>query len=178
MADNFLAEIRIFPFNFAPLGWAFCNGQLLSISQNTALFSLVGTQYGGNGTTTFGLPNLQGQAAINQGQGAGLTFYNVGETAGVVNVTLISNQIAAHTHNVNCYNDVGLNPGPAGNVLASSGADSRGNVLYSAATSGTTVNMNAAQIGTTGGSQAHNNMSPYLALNYCIAMQGIYPARN
>ena len=176
--DQFVAQISIFPFNFPPAGWAFCNGQILAISQNTALFSLLGTQYGGNGTSNFALPDLQGRASISQGQGPALSPYSVGEQTGSSSVTLISNEIPAHAHNVNCFDDAGLNPGPGANILAASGADSRGNVLYNDGTVGGTVNMNAAQVLPAGGSQPHNNMSPYVTLNYCIALQGIFPARN
>jgi microcystin-dependent protein len=175
--DPFVAEIRIFGCNFAPVGWAFCNGQLLSIASNTALFSLVGTYYGGNGTTTFGLPNLQGKAAISQGQGPGLSNYVLGEQTGSENVSLNSNQNGVHNHNVNCYNDAGDSPGPAANVLGAAGAD-RGLVMYSTAATGATVGMNPAQLAVSGSGSPHNNMSPYFVLNYCIALQGVYPSRN
>jgi len=119
MADPFLGEIRIFGFNFAPTGWALCNGQLLPISQNTALFSLLGTTYGGNGTTTFALPNLQNGAPLQQGQGAGLSPYALGQVGGETAVTLITNEIPAHTHTPACLNGAGTSTSPAGNVLAS-----------------------------------------------------------
>lgn len=176
--DPFISEIRIFGCNFAPVGWALCQGQLLSIQSNTALFSLLGTFYGGNGVTNFGLPDLRSRAAVGQGQGPGLTPYSIGETGGSETVTLLSNQLAVHSHNVNCYNADGSAGGPGGNILASSGTDSRGNVLYNDASSGALVSMNAQQISLTGNGLPHNNMSPYLTLNFCIALTGVYPQRN
>ncbi len=177
MADNFLAEIRIFPFNFPPTGWALCNGQILPISQNTALFSLLGTNYGGNGVSNFGLPNLQGKAALHVGasMGPGLSSYSVGEVEGVENVTLLSSQIPAHNHNVECSANSGTSPSPAGNILALSGTDNT-QTMYNNGTAGTSLN--AASLSQAGSGQAHNNMSPYLTLNFCIAMQGIFPSRN
>lgn len=174
--EPFLGEIQIFGCNFSPRGYAFCNGQLLSIAQNTALFSLLGTNFGGDGRTTFGLPDFQGRAAINDGTGPGLQNYRVGEKGGSPTVTLNTNQIPSHNHLVNSYNDAGANPGPGGNVLAASGTDSRGNMLY--ASDGPAVSMNNAQIQNTGGNQPHNNMSPYMVLNYCIALEGLFPSRN
>ncbi|GAB2809487.1 phage tail protein [Ferruginibacter profundus] len=174
--DAYIAEIRVFGCNFAPKNWAQCNGQLLAIASNTALFSLLGITYGGNGTSTFALPNLQGQAAIGQGQGNGLTGYVIGETVGSANVSLLGNEMPAHAHPVNCFNDAGTDPSPANNVLAASGTDSRANVLYSANTAAP-VAMNFQQLANTGASAPHNNMSPYVAMNYCIALQGIYPQR-
>jgi microcystin-dependent protein len=174
--DAFIAEIRVFGCNFAPKNWAQCNGQLLPIASNTALFSLIGIYYGGNGTTTFALPNLQGQAIIGQGQGPGLSMYSIGEITGTANVSLIGNQLPPHNHPVNCYNDGGSANGPGANVLATSGTDGRGNVIYSA-TAGIPVAMNPAQIAPAGNGVPHNNMSPYVAMNYCIALQGVYPQR-
>jgi len=174
--DPFIAEIRLFACNFAPKGWAFCAGQAMAVAQNSALFSLVGTMYGGNGTTTFNLPNLQGQVAVGQGQGPGLSFYSIGTPVGSETVGLQSNQAGVHSHNVNCFNAEGTADGPGGNVLATSGTDSRGNFLYTS-TPGTTVNMNSQQLGMIGNGTAHNNMSPYLTMNYCIALQGVYPQR-
>jgi len=175
--DPFIGEIRIFGCNFAPLGWAFCQGQLLAIASNTALFSLLGTNYGGNGTTNFGLPNLQGRAQVGQGQGTGLSFYSIGQMSGSETVSLTSNQNGPHSHGVNCYNDAGDSPGPGGKVLGSPGAD-RGLVMFSDGNTGTTVPMNPTQITPSGSGAPHNNLSPYLVLNYCIALQGVYPARN
>lgn len=175
--DNFLGEVRIFGCNFAPYGWATCSGQLMAIAQNTALFSLLGTQYGGDGRVTFGLPNLQGQAAIGQGQGPGLSLYVIGQQGGSELVTLNSSQSGPHTHNVNCSTNDGTNPAPNDSVLSLSGADSRANVAYVTGTTGPFVNMGATQLGLIGGNQPHNNVSPYLTLNYCIALQGVFPSR-
>ena len=172
MSDQFVAEIRIFGFNFPPVGWAFCAGQLLPISQNTALFSLVGTYYGGDGKTTFGLPNLAGLVPVHQGQGPGLSPRALGETGGAETVTLASGQMAAHTHGAACNTANGNDYGPAGDVWAK---DAGGGNEYAAAASG---QMNAASLTPAGGGQAHNNLQPYLSLNYCIAMQGIYPPRS
>ncbi|MFT3909022.1 MAG: tail fiber protein [Ferruginibacter sp.] len=174
--DPFVAEVRLFACNFAPRGWAQCMGQILPIAQNTALFSLVGTLYGGDGRTTFGLPNLQGQVALGQGQGPGLSPYQIGEVLGSETVSLLSNQGGTHTHSVNCSTNEGTVDGPKGNVLATSGTDSRGNNIYTN-TPGQTVNMNPNEITPTGGGGPHNNMSPYLTLNYCIALQGVFPQR-
>src|SRR5580698_1243006 len=173
MADPFVGEIRVFPFNFAPNGWALCNGQILPISQNTALFSLLGTYYGGNGTSNFALPNLQGNFPIHQGQGVGLSQYVIGETGGAASVTLLVSEIPTHTHTVACA-ATGNSSNPSNAVF---GAAPRGKPpAYSAAT-GTKVNMNATAVATAGGSQPHNNMPPFLTLNFCIALQGIYPSR-
>ncbi len=174
MSEAFIAEIRIFPFNFAPRGWALCNGQLLPISQNTALFSLVGTNFGGDGRSTFALPNLRGSAPIQPGQGPGLSNYNIGETGGQSTVTLLQSQIPSHTHAVNASNANGNQVGPAGNSFAKPAA-ARGLKMY-----GPTANdtMNPGATSVVGGDQPHENMMPFLVVNYCIALQGIYPARN
>lgn len=170
MSDQFVGEIRVFPFNFAPTGWAMCNGDTLSISQNTALFSLLGTQFGGNGTTNFSLPNLQGNVPIDQGSGAGLTSRIIGEVGGTPTVTLTVNEIPSHTHAVTCA-ATGTTDNPLDAVFAGS---QEGNAY---APSGTMVNMNAAAVGPAGGNLPHNNMPPYLALNFCIALTGIFPSR-
>jgi microcystin-dependent protein len=174
MSDQFLAEIRMFPFNFPPNGWAFCNGQLLPISQNTALFSLVGTFYGGNGVNNFGLPNLQGVTPLGQGQGPGLTPREVGETGGEVNVTLLQSEMPAHNHNAQAATSGGL-PGPAGNIW---GSGLKGHPGSYAASASPTVQMNPAALAPIGGNLPHNNLPPYLVLNFCIAMSGIYPSRS
>lgn len=174
--DPFVSEIRIFGCNFAPNGWAQCAGQVIAISSNTALFSLIGITYGGNGTTTFGLPNLQGQAAIGQGQGPGLSTYVIGQPVGTEMVTLQSGQAGPHTHAVDCFNAEGTDNSPNNTLLATSGTDSRGNFVYTSSP-GTTIGMNPQQLGLTGGGAPHNNMSPYLTLNYCIALQGVFPQR-
>ena len=169
MSDPFVGEIRMFGGNFAPTGWAMCNGQLLPISQNTALFSLLGTQYGGNGTSNFALPNLQGLTPMHQGQGPGLTPRSVGDQGGVETVTLTQQQIAPHTHPPLATAGAGNRQSPAGATWSSV----RGR-LY-----GTTadVAMAPGALSSTGGSQPHNNVAPYLAVTFIIALQGIFPAR-
>ena len=171
--DPFIAEVRIFAGNFAPKGWATCDGQILPISQNTALFSLVGTNYGGDGRSTFGLPNLQGRAAMNAGAGPGLTPRHLGETSGTETVTLDLTQIPSHNHNLLAANDVGDTNQPADNTFArSSGAS-----VYSPA-GPKVVAMSPVALTAVGSGQAHNNMQPYLALTFIIAMQGVYPPRS
>ena len=175
MADPFVAEIRIFPFNFAPIGWAFCDGQLMPISQNTALFSLLGTTYGGNGTSTFALPDLQGAAPMHPGQGPGLSLHDLGETGGSETVTLLESEIPAHTHTMNA------NAFPA-NIQAPSPtralAQSTGGVAYESDTTQNLVQKAPEALGPTGGDQPHNNLMPYLTLSFCIALQGVFPPRN
>lgn len=173
MADPFIGEIKIVGFNFPPRGWAFCDGQLLSIAQNTALFSILGTTYGGNGQSTFGLPNLQGRAPMHFGQGPGLTPYSLGETSGQETVTLTSTQIPLHNHGLSASSVNGSVDNPTGAIFASSGGRGRP-LLY--ATGGNQTQMAATQVG--GGSQPHENVQPYLALNFIIALQGVFPARN
>ena len=175
MADPFVAEIRIFPFNFAPTGWAFCDGQLLPISQNTALFSLLGTMYGGNGQSTFALPNLQGAAPLHHGQGPGLSERFQGETGGSETVTLLESEIPAHTHALRAY---GIDPADvqapqAGVVLGRSSGGS----AYEASPAGL-VGMAPDMLAPSGGDLPHNNMMPYLTLNFCIALQGVFPPRS
>jgi microcystin-dependent protein len=168
MADPFVAEIRIYPFTFAPSGWAFCDGQVMPISQNTALFSLLGTTYGGNGQTNFALPDLRGRAPLHPGQGPGLTLYDLGESGGQETVTLLESEIPAHSHALRGSNTLADKPAPGGNALASF----RGG--YQSAT-GNLVAMSPAALAVTGGGQPHNNMMPYLALSFCIALQGVFP---
>ena len=176
MADSFIAEIRMFGCNFAPRNWAFCNGQLLPIAQNTALFSLLGTTYGGNGTSNFALPNLQGNAANGQGQGPGLSPYQLGQTGGSSTVTLNSNQIPVHTHTAIGDNGDGVNGnGPIGHAWATPSADRDIN-LYD--TSGALVNMSPNALANTGGGGPHNNLMPYLVVNFCICLFGVFPSRN
>ena len=176
MADQFLGEIRITPYNFAPKGWAFCNGQHLQIIQNTALFSLLGTSYGGNGQTTFGLPNLQNSAPIQQGQGPGLSSYDLGQTGGASTVTLTQAEMPTHAHAVACDPAAGSQQGAAGGVWAASAAGRASPPYYSVAATGL-IPMSPAAITLTGGSQPHNNRSPHLGLNFIIAVEGVYPAR-
>jgi microcystin-dependent protein len=173
MSEPFVAQIQIFGFNFAPQGWALCQGQILPISQNTALFSLLGTQYGGDGKSNFALPNMQGNIAIGQGQGPGLTSRAVGETGGQQSVTLTSNQLASHTHPATCNNAVGTVYDPAGEVWSQ---DAGGNQEYGSATVSGQMAPNA--IMPAGGGQPHNNLQPFVVLNFCIALQGIFPARS
>ncbi len=173
MADPFVAEIRIFPFNFAPKGWAFCDGQILPLSQNTALFSLLGTTYGGDGKSNFALPNLQGNAPMHPGQGPGLSLHDLGETGGSETVTLLESEIPAHSHALRA--DV-LDLGDT-NVVSqnASFALSSGGTLYQG-TSNTTLS--GQSLTPAGGNQPHNNMQPYLTLSFCIALQGVYPPRS
>ena len=174
MADPFVAEIRIFPFNFPPKGWAFCDGQLLPLSQNTALFSLLGTTYGGDGKSTFALPDLQGNAAMHPGQGQGLSLRDLGEMSGSETVTLLVSEMPFHTHTLQAFNTVSgdqLGPNPNGNSLL---AKSENGALYN---TGALVTMAPQSLTPAGGSLPHNNMQPYLTLNFCIALQGVFPPR-
>jgi microcystin-dependent protein len=180
MSEPYLGEIRLFSFNFAPRGWAFCQGQTLPINQNQALFALLGTTYGGNGQTTFSLPNLAGRAAISSGQGLGLSPHNLGESAGSPSVTLTINQIPAHNHNaVGTKNKGSLTGNPLGTPVNQVWAADAGDVTkeYAPAT-GTLHQMHPAAIGQTGSSQGHENRQSFLALSYCIALQGVFPSRN
>ena len=171
----FLAEVRIFGFNFAPTGWAFCNGQLIPISQNTALFSLVGTFYGGDGKSTFALPNLQGSAAMSPGQGPGLSAHFLGEQSGSETVTLLQSEMPIHTHNILASPQPSGVSAPANDRMLSRGF---GGSPFKQQPFTNQVSMAAQQVGIAGGDFPHNNMMPYLTLNYCIALQGVFPARN
>ena len=174
MADPFVAEIRIFPFNFAPKGWAFCDGQILPLSQNTALFSLLGTTYGGNGQSTFALPDLQGNAAMHPGQGQGLSLRDLGEIGGSETVTLLESEMPLHTHFMMAAGSLAnLNaPGPTRALARSSGG-----TIYQPVTNQNIVQMAFQELSPAGGSLPHNNMQPYLTLNFCIALQGVFPPR-
>ncbi len=174
MADPFVAEIRIFPFNFAPKGWAFCNGQLLPISQNTALFALLGTVYGGDGKSTFALPDMQGNAPMHPGQGQGLSLRDLGEISGTEFVTLLQSEMPAHTHLVSASNVLAETQAPTNQSTLgrSSGANA-----YQTNTGANLTNMAPQAAAPAGGSLPHNNMQPYLVLNFCIALQGVFPAR-
>lgn len=175
MADQFVAEIRIFAGNFAPTGWALCNGQLLPISQNTALFSLLGNYYGGDGKSTFGLPDLQGAGPMNQGQGAGLSPRFLGEVGGEPSVTLLESEMASHVHTpVQGDGTNGGTTGPQNNGAWASTLRGLSQVYSNAAPN---TPMNALALSVTGGSLPHNNMSPYLTLTFIIALQGIFPPR-
>jgi microcystin-dependent protein len=174
MADPFVAEIRIFPFNFAPRGWAFCNGQILPISQNTALFSLLGTTYGGDGKSTFALPDLQGRAPMHPGQGPGLSLHDLGESSGSETVTLLQSEIPGHSHAWSASSADATSQSPVGELTA---AGAGGITLYAAPqTPPTSLSPNA--ITSSGGNQPHNNLQPYLTVNFCIALQGIFPPRS
>lgn len=171
MADPFVAEIRIFPFNFAPKGWAFCDGQILPLSQNTALFSLLGTTYGGNGKSNFALPDLQGRAPMHPGQGPGLSLHDLGETGGSETVTLLESEIPSHAHALRASIQDGNNQSPAGQLLAKG----IGVGMYAPPGANTMMNPNA--LAPAGGDQPHNNLQPYLTFNFCIALQGVFPQR-
>lgn len=174
MSSPFVAEIRMFGCNFAPTGWAQCNGQLLPISQNAALFSLLGTFYGGDGKSTFALPNLEDSTPLMWGQGAGLSLYDLGQQGGVPNVTLLQSEMPIHTHNALSYDvDPADNRIPAPNM--SFGTPGTG-LTYSTTTSGLTQ-MAPQAIAPTGSSLPHNNLMPFLVVNFCIAMQGVFPPR-
>ena len=171
--DPFVAEIRIFPFNFAPKGWAFCDGQILPLSQNTALFSLLGTTYGGDGRSNFALPNLQGSAPMHPGQGPGLSLHDLGETGGSETVTLLQSEIPAHTHAQMAQGGTGTKSTPANNSFARVSAATP----YFPPAGAPLVSMSGQVIATAGGDQPHNNMMPYLTLSFCIALQGVFPPR-
>ncbi len=172
--DPFVAEIRIFPFNFAPKGWAFCHGQILPISQNTALFSLLGTTYGGDGKSNFALPNLQGSAPMHPGQGPGLSLHDLGETGGSETTSLLESEIPSHTHLL-----MG-NPTTASKSLPIGKSFARGSAMtpYLAPAGAPLVSMASQAITPAGGGQPHNNLMPYLTLNFCIALQGVFPPRS
>jgi microcystin-dependent protein len=174
MADPFVAEIRIFPFNFPPKGWAWCDGQLLPLSQNTALFSLLGTTYGGNGKSNFALPDLQGRVPMGPGQGPGLSLHDLGEVGGSETVSLLESEIPSHPHQLKSASpqDPGnLQVGSPARVLAKAGSGQ----AYNAAAS--LVAMNANALAPAGGDQPHNNMQPYLTCYFNIALQGVFPPR-
>lgn len=175
MADPFVAEIRIFPFNFPPKGWAFCNGQLLPLSQNTALFSLLGTTYGGNGQSTFALPDMQGNAPMHPGQGPGLSLHDLGETGGSETVTLLVSEIPAHTHFMRAHNgDQADAQNPSANTSL---AQSANGFAYQTNATQNLTNMAFQVLTPAGGSLPHNNMQPFLTLNFNIALQGVFPPR-
>ena len=174
MADPFVAEIRIFPFNFAPRGWAWCDGQLLPLSQNTALFSLLGTTYGGNGKSNFALPDLQGNVPMFWGQGPGLSLYDLGQTGGSQTVTLIQSEMPSHTHQVMSAAQAATSGVPSPSVGPSR---SRGMNLYQSNVTQNIVQMSPSATGPAGGSLPPHNMMPYLTFYFCIALQGVFPPR-
>jgi microcystin-dependent protein len=172
MADPFVAEIRIFPFNFAPKGWAFCDGQILPLSQNTALFSLLGTTYGGNGQSTFALPNLQGCVPMHPGQGPGLSLHSLGESSGTETVTLLQAEIPSHPHVMNASQGDGNDTSP-NNELTATGIG-----VNSYAGPANLAPMSPGTLTPAGGDRPHNNLQPYLTLNFNIALQGVFPPRS
>lgn len=180
MSEPFLGQIQMFGFNFNPRGWAKCDGQLLPISQNSALFSLLGTQYGGDGRTTFGLPGLRGRVPIHQGNGPGLLPKSIGSKGGQETVALNATEIPSHTHsatgNAKAAAGRGNNTAPAGRTWAGLAREN----AYSDATADTDMMADNVEVtvGNTGGSQSHNNMQPYLTVNFCIALTGIFPSRS
>lgn len=174
MAEPFIGQIIMAGFNFAPRSYALCDGQLLPIAQNTALFSLLGTQFGGNGQTTFGLPDLRGRVPIHQGQGPGLSSKTMGEEAGQETHTLIINEMPMHNHLLMTNNAAGALPAPGGNFIAASSDSNQAH--FRPTSDGSSLNPQA--IGLAGGSQPHNIMQPYLVVNFCIALEGIFPSRN
>jgi microcystin-dependent protein len=174
MSNPFVAEIRIFPFNFAPKGWAFCDGQILPLSQNTALFSLLGTTYGGDGKSNFALPDMQGNVPMHPGQGPGLSLHDLGETGGSDTVSLLESEIPSHNH-MSMVEPLGATlpaPGPNTGLGKSAGV-----AAYTSVTNTNLVNLSANTVAPAGGDQPHNNLMPYLTLNFCIALQGVYPPR-
>ena len=172
MSSPFIGEIRMFGGNFAPQGWAFCNGALMAIAENDALFTLIGTTYGGDGQETFGLPDLQGRVPVHQGtlQSSGTT-YNIGEKAGVESVTLTVNQIPAHRHSAQANSTGASSPSPAGGVWAA------GNVVALTPGANVNANMNPNALGASGGSQPHDNMVPFLTINFIISLFGVFPSQ-
>lgn len=173
MVDPFVAEVRVFGFNFAPIGWARCDGQLMPLSQNTALFSLLGTTYGGNGLSTFALPNLQGSAPMHPGQGPGLSLHDLGETGGEEAITLLTSEMPAHSHLVQvATGNPAESNSPDGAVLSTTNR-----AVFTTVAPPAGNYMSAQAIGTAGSSLPHNNMQPYVTMNFCIALQGVFPPR-
>lgn len=179
MSSPFVATIQMFPFNFAPKGWAFCAGQILPLSQNTALFSLLGTTYGGDGKSTFALPNLQGNSPLQPGQGPGLTLYDLGETTGSQTVTLLQSEIPSHNHSFSATSNPGTVITSSNNQLATAhnGSKTIFNDCNYLTGGGVNVVMSPFCTSVYGSSQPHDNMQPYLTLNFCIALQGVFPPR-
>ena len=173
--EGTLAEIRMFAGSFSPRGWIFCNGSILSIDQNTALFALVGTTYGGDGQTTFGVPDLRGRVPVGTGNGPGLPSFQLGESGGTNSKTLITTNLPAHNHPLNAVTQAGSSATPTGNLLANTGALDK---EYAPAVGNTATTMGAAAIGNTGSSTPINNMQPYLGMNYIMCVEGIFPSRN
>jgi microcystin-dependent protein len=171
MSDPFIGEIRMFAGTFAPRSWAFCDGQLLAVSQNDALFSLFGTTYGGDGRTTFGLPDMRSRIPVHAGTGPGLSIRHLGSKSGSESVTVGTTQLPSHTHPLQGSSDSATTPDPSGNVFARSSGDTYGSDFSAS-------NMNGAAVSSSGGGQAHTNLMPSLAVNFIVALFGVYPARN
>ena len=171
MSEPFVGEIRMFAGNFAPRSWALCDGQLLAISQNQSLFSLLGTIYGGDGRTTFGLPDLRSRIPVHAGTGPGMSFRRLGSKSGSESVTLASTQLPSHTHALQGSSDSATTPDPSGNVFARSSGDAYGSDFSAS-------NMNGAALGSRGGGRAHTNLMPSQAVNFIVALFGVYPSRN
>ena len=179
MSEPFIGEIIMFAGNFNPRGWALCQGQILSIAQNTALFSILGTTYGGNGQTTFALPDLRGRVPVGQGQGPGLSPYSLGQQAGNETVTLTIQQMPSHNHLINANEGNGTSQAPANGFLSGGIVPSSGNAAvsnYRNSTDGTVLANTSVSL--SGGNQPHNNIQPYLCINFIIALEGIFPSRN
>jgi microcystin-dependent protein len=179
--DPFVGELRLFGFNFAPLGWAFCDGQILPIAQNTALFSILGTQYGGNGTSNFALPNLQAMVPIGQGTGPGLTPFVPGETGGEQTHTLVVNEMPLHFHSLNALPVASVNTTPAAGSHPSEGRGGARGTSFNVnmyTTNGPATTLNPAAVGAAGGGAPHDNMQPSLTMNWCIALVGVFPPRS
>ena len=171
MSEPFVGQITMFAGNFAPRGWAFCDGQLLDVSQNDALFSLFGTIYGGDGRTTFGLPDLRGRLPLHMGTGPGLSPRTIGAKSGSESVTVVTTQLPSHTHPLQGSTDSATTPDPSGNVFARSSGDAYGSEFSAS-------NMSPAALGSSGGSQAHSNMQPWLGINFIVALAGVFPSRS
>lgn len=177
--EQFVGEIRAFPFAFAPRDWALCNGQLLAISGNTALFSILGISYGGNGTTTFGLPNLQGRVVVGAGSGGPLTPWSPGQVVGSDSVTLLPTEMPMHIHEITGMNNTGAAPAPDGNsYLCRDGRGGSGVIQYMQTGGTPSAPMASNTLGITGGTQPHENRQPFLVMSYCIALTGVFPLRN
>lgn len=176
MSSPFLGQLMLVPYNFSPRGWAFCQGQILSIAQNTALFALVGTTYGGNGQTTFALPDLRGRVPISSGQGPGLSNYSLGQLSGTENTTLLSTNMPAHTHTATAA--LNANSGPANDSIPNGNFLAEGSIYRSTANATMNSGAVAVTVNPTGGSQPFSIVQPYLTLNWVIALQGIFPSRN
>lgn len=180
MANNYVGQLALFPFNFAPVGWALCQGQLLPISQYTAVFSLLGTQFGGDGRSNFALPDLRGRAPIGQGQGPGLSVYNIGSAQGVEQVTLTTTTTPPHSHGFPAFATTATTNAPSGALPAEGKGSGRGAFAVNTYTApATAVSLGAGQVvPVSGGGVPHNNLQPYLTLNWCIALQGVFPPRS